>query len=331
MPPNTFLLPDTLRNWPWKEPIVNPNYRDVHAESVQWLESFERLTPGARKALYKGGFDLFCALVYPEASPYNLRSGCDLMHTFFALDDETDDLDGPRAKELCDIALHAVQNPDISRPEGESIIGEITRQFWQRASANAPQAAQERFVKSWELYLDSVVQQAQRRSVSYLCTSDEYMTARRLNIGCDPSFVLLELSLDVDLPHEVMEHPAMVSANSDIRDMTILWNDLISYKKEVLTDSAEYNIITTDLAGAVEWISNRFEELATHFLATRKDILNHLDSGNSWGEAMDNQVKRYIDGLGQWIRGHDEWTFRSERYFGDYGIEVQELRRIDIA
>lgn len=100
----------------------------------------------------------------------------------------------------------------------------ITHRFWQRASAQAPKAARERFVKSWGLYLGSVVQQAERRSASYICSMDEYMASRRLNIGCDPSFVLLEISLDLDLPHEVMEHPAIVSVNSDAQDMVILWN-----------------------------------------------------------------------------------------------------------
>lgn len=34
---------------------------------------------------------------------------------------------------------------------------------------------------------------------------------------------------------------------------------------------------------------------------------------------------------GQWIRGHDEWNFGSERYFGDHGLEVQQSREVIIA
>ncbi|KAJ7834026.1 terpenoid synthase [Mycena olivaceomarginata] len=338
MPSTVYYLPDTLRNWPWKQLILNPRYREARNESFAWLESFCRLTPAARKALYKGAFDLFCAQVYPKATLYNLRSCCDLMHTFFALDDETDSVDGAQARVLCDIAMDAVENPDKPRPEEESIIGEITRQFWQRASAQAPKAARERFVKSWGLYLGSVVQQAERRSASYICSMDEYMASRRLNIGCDPSFVLLEISLDLDLPHEVMEHPAIVSVNSDAQDIVILWNDMVSYKKEVLTNSADYNIVTiitsncqTDIAGAIKWISHRNDELVGRFLETKEDILNHRNGVPSWGEDIDIQVAKYIDGLGQWIRGHDEWSFNSERYFGDKGLEIQQTRTVVIA
>ncbi|KAJ7811924.1 terpenoid synthase [Mycena olivaceomarginata] len=304
MPSTVYYLPDTLRNWPWKQLILNPHYREARNESFAWLESFCRLTPAARKALYKGAFDLFCAQVYPKATLYNLRSCCDLMHTFFALDDETDSVDGVQARVLCDIAMDAVENPDKPRPEEESIIGEITRQFWQRASAQAPKAARERFVKSWGLYLGSVA--------SYICSMDEYMASRRLNIGCDPSFVLLEISLDLDLPHEVMEHPRHHI-------------DMVSYKKEVLTNSADYNIT---LRGAIKWISHRNDELVGRFLETKEDILNHRNGVPSWGEDIDIQVAKYIDGLGQWIRGHDEWSFNSERYFGDKGLEIQQTRTV---
>jgi Delta6-protoilludene synthase len=32
--------------------------------------------------------------------------------------------------------------------------------------------------------------------------------------------------------------------------------------------------------------------------------------------------------IGQWIRGHDEWNFESERYFGSRGPEIQKTRKV---
>lgn len=69
-----------------------------------------------------------------------------------------------------------------------------------------------------------MVEQAARRSQSYICTVDEYMTARRDNIGSDPTFALMEVCLNLDIPHEVMQHPAMLSLNRDATDMIILTN-----------------------------------------------------------------------------------------------------------
>ena len=58
----------------------------------------------------------------------NLRSCCDLMHTFFVLDEYTDKMDGSKTKELCDASMDAILHPDMPRPEGENVIGEISRQ-----------------------------------------------------------------------------------------------------------------------------------------------------------------------------------------------------------
>jgi hypothetical protein len=58
----------------------------------------------------------------------NLRSCCDLMHTFFTLDEYTDVLDVDATRAMCEITMDAINNPDTPRPAGEAIIGEITRQ-----------------------------------------------------------------------------------------------------------------------------------------------------------------------------------------------------------
>ncbi|KAJ7910913.1 terpenoid synthase [Mycena leptocephala] len=333
MPPRVYHLPHTLRNWPWK-PSINQYYNDVEAECALWIQNFPRLSPATRGAAFsKTAGSLLAAMTYPEATSFHLRSCCELMYTFYTVDEFTDRLDGAGAKVLCDATIDAIENPDKPRLEGEPIVGEIARQFWQRASISASKASRERFIKTWRSYVTSVVQQAERRSTSYICTLDEYMIARRDNIGTDPSFVFVEISLGLDLPHEVMEHPAIVSLGRDATDMLIIGNDLVSYKKEVLANSADYNILTiimvnnqTDLVGAVQWVSDRHDELVEHFLAAKDDILNHRNGVPSWGEAIDLQVERYIHGLGLWICGHDEWGFHSRRYFGDEGLEIQKSR-----
>ncbi|KAK7012924.1 isoprenoid synthase domain-containing protein [Favolaschia claudopus] len=337
-----YHLPHTLRNWPW-------------GQSVAWLESFHPFFPQVQHVFNKCDFSLLSALTFPKASLYDLRSCCDLMHTFFTLDEYTD-LRGPSdVKTLCDATMDAIENPDKPRPEGENIIGEIARQFWRRASVDVPRPCQERFVNSWRTYLDSVVEQAERRSKSYICTMNEYLAARRNNIGSEPSFVFLEISLQLDLPHEVMEHPLIVALNATPPTCSSCPTyDMCSYKKEVLANDAAYNAVTvvmvnehTDIAGGIQWISDYHDEIVERFLRVREDVINQ-NGFPSWGTDIDDQVAKYIDGLGnvtslpshrvayslwyigQWIRGHDEWNFGSGRYFGDRGLEVQKTRVVAI-
>ncbi|KAF7982707.1 hypothetical protein HWV62_26552 [Athelia sp. TMB] len=290
----TYYLPKTLRNWPWKS-IISPHYAAAQAESVAWLESFHPFNSKVQASFNKADFN-------------NLRSCCDLMHTLFVLDDYTDLLDGPGARALCNATLDAIMNPDKARPEGESIIGEIARQFWKHASVTAPKACQERFVNTLRTNLDSIVVQAERRSSSYICTIDEYMAARRENIGTSPVFAFIEISKELDLPHHVMQHPAIVSLIKDATDMILLTNDMCSYKKEVLRNDADYNIVTvvmvnkkTDLNGAVQWISDSHDEIVGRFLSTREDLLSLCNGESSWGREIDLQVIAYVDGLGLFV------------------------------
>jgi hypothetical protein len=80
---------------------------------------------------------------------------------------------------------------------------------------------------------------------------------------------------------------------------------MYSYKKEVLNNEADYNIVTlvmvnnnTNLAGAMQWISERYNIIVSQFLATRQNVLNHQNEVPSWGPEIDRQVAAYIDGLG---------------------------------
>ena len=54
----------------------------------------------------------------------------------------------------------------------------------------------------------------------------------------------------------------------------------------------------TDLPGATQWVSDRFNRLVEEFLKTTEDVIQHSDDFPSWGEDIDRQVEAYIDMLG---------------------------------
>ena len=95
---------------------------------------------------------------------------------------------------------------------------------WLRARRTIPLAVQERFFKAWRAYLDAVVVHAERRGNSYICTLDEYLAARREDAGPKPFFAFTEVCLKLELPHEVMKHPAIVSLEQDAADMISIIN-----------------------------------------------------------------------------------------------------------
>jgi len=102
--------------------------------------------------------------------------------------------------------MDVLQNPHVERPEGESKLGEITRQFWLRAITVASESAQRRFIASFASYVYGVIDEASDREKGYVRGIADFLELRRLTAGAYASFFSVELGLDI--PDKVMAHPA---------------------------------------------------------------------------------------------------------------------------
>jgi hypothetical protein len=180
------------------------------------------------------------------------------MNIFFTLEAFTDNRGGPSVQAICDATVDATLHPDDPQPIEECVIAEIVRQLVTHLSAvdrffhachfadfgnahlNLPQRRLNNDLsihgaRMWPL-------SSWRRSVIHrICTIDEYMASRHDNIGAGCMFALLEICLELDLPHDVMQHPAVVSLNTHATDMIFLTNvvDLI-YSPILLILIVEY-------------------------------------------------------------------------------------------
>ena len=102
--------------------------------------------------------------------------------------------------------------------------------------------------------------------------------------------------------------------------------DILSYNLEQMRGDDLHNLLTcvmdeyqTDVNGAVLWVEDFLLGAAERFYAAKATL-------PEWDEPLNSQVKAYCDGLGRWVRGLDVWSFESERYFGNKGLEIQENR-----
>nr|WOJ44888.1 linalool/nerolidol synthase [Ganoderma lucidum] len=325
-----FRLPETMKEWPLPRRI-NPHYNDVSAESADWTRSFKPFGPAAQKAFDKCDFGLLTALVYPTQDRDTYRSACDLMNLFFVIDDHTDTLDEANVQMLADISMNALLNPTKLRPDGESIIGEITRQFWSRATRHATPTGRARFERAWERYTASVVEQAKDRDRGRMRTVEEYMAVRRLTIGAEPCFALAALGLS--LAQEVYDHPLLRELQSDVADILIYDNDLVSYNKEQASGDDLHNIVTIamhensqGLDEALQWVAARHRERVAHALAIWPRAL-----ALSFSPRVDEDLLVYIEHLMNWPRGSDCWDFESGRYFGEDGLRIQKERVVELS
>ena len=169
-----------------------------------------------------------------------------------------------------------------------------------------------------------------------------YIDLRRLSSGVKPMFSIYELGFNI--PDEVMAHPAMQDMIMGAVDMIAFSNvsniigslivhlltdlkDIFSYNVEQHRKDEVHNIITcvmkehqTDVNGAMLWVQNYLDGVAEKFLAAFASL------PQQWEEPLNSEVKAYCEGLGQWVRGNNDWSFESERYFGNKGAEIKEKR-----
>jgi hypothetical protein len=78
-----------------------------------------------------------------------------------------------------------------------------------------------------------------------------------------------------------------------------------------------------DIQDAIDYIEERFNNVAKKFLEDMKDI-------PSFSEALDPLISEYVWGMGNWIKGFMEWAFESKSYFGSKGLEIKSTRIIEL-
>jgi hypothetical protein len=324
---STVTLPDTLRNWPWPR-LINPHYEECKLESTAWCERFQAFSPKAQQAFNRCDFNKLAAMAFARLNKDGCRIGCDLMNLFFVIDEWSDVANARETRKYADSIMDALRNPHKPRPEGEWIGGEVTRQYWLNAIKTATPTAQKRFIDNFQGYTDSVVQQAADRDHSYIRSIDTYFEVRRDTIGAKPSFAINEVHMN--LPDDVIEHPVIQSLTAAAIDMLIIGNDICSYNVEQARGDDSHNLVTIvmkqlnlDVQDALDWIGVLHDKLAERFLSDYRRI-------PSWGGPLDLEVMTYADGLGNWVRANDQWSFESERYFGKKGLDVLKHRKVQL-
>ena len=78
-----------------------------------------------------------------------------------------------------------------------------------------------------------------------------------------------------------------------------------------------------DLDGALNWLAEANGVVLSRFQVQYRML-------PSWGPDMDHVVTAFVERLAYFIRGHDSWSFESERYFGTKGPEIQKHRMVTL-
>ncbi|KAI0371449.1 terpenoid synthase [Pilatotrama ljubarskyi] len=250
----------------------------------------------------------------------------DLMNVFFAINEFTDAASPSAVQNMVDIVADAMHHPYKTRPAGEIVLGEMTREFAERVLQTVTPEAYCHLVESLTDYLNSVLLLAEDRYSGGTCTLEDFGRIRRENIGGRLPFSVSEMHLSI--PDDAFYHPHIVELRTCIIDMMIIIADIMSYSRQQATDNDDHKLLTVvmrelnmDLHGAMGWVMGYYDDLSSRFIQGLADV-------PTFGLEIDGQLQEYLHNIGNWPRALECWSFESKRYFGERGLEYQKTRQV---
>ncbi|GJJ12833.1 hypothetical protein Clacol_007078 [Clathrus columnatus] len=298
-----FQLPNLHRSWPFPR-VFNPYHKSIAVESSNWIDSFHLFSPARQLKFRLIEAGTLAALAYPSHTKEHFRVACDLMNLLFAMDDLSDPLDPHDARELADTALDALH-------------------FWERLSKTASRTCLDRFVKSYQAYMNAMVQEAEERDVHSIRTSiEDYLSLRRSTGAIKPSFDLILLPLEI--PTVYLESPFVKQLEIIAIDLIAVANDVVSFNVEQARGDIHNIVIVLmnerdmTVQEAMDFVGDWYEARSKQFII----LLNFVLENHSDKDPGQVDLKRYIRGLAIWVTANYEWSFESQRFFGSLHKEV---------
>lgn len=256
-----FTLPDLpgICKEPFS-PSFNPHYEAVASESKVWIDNLGILSGEKQRYFSASAFEFLAAHTYPYADREGYRTCCDYLNVTFVIDDYSDDESGKGARQMADSFINALRDPTwddgtpFARMARESVRSSSHKalillmrwnalfRFGERL-APASATARQRFIDTFDHYLDATVREAKNREQGTILGLSDYLELRRGNSGVYPSGALLECILGIDLQPEVFNHPALWNLTKIAGDMFFTANvspkfhrtaPLATYKKTLL-------------------------------------------------------------------------------------------------
>ncbi|KAF4609521.1 hypothetical protein D9613_012269 [Agrocybe pediades] len=108
-------------------------------------------------------------------------------------------------------------------------------------------------------------------------------------------------------------------------------NDMHSYNIEQSRGGvAGHNFITVimreyglTLQEALYWVSGYTTKIMENYVSDQRRL-------PSWGETVDKAVEKYFDRVARCVRGCDQWSYESGRYYGKKGLKIQQTRKMAV-
>jgi hypothetical protein len=294
---------------------IHPQHDRIQARSVEWANQWCIGSTELRAKLVKHDIGTFAARILPGGDEEVAQILAEFIVWLFGVDDgmcEEGAL-GHHPGELSaslSRLLRVAQEPQAAMLPGDP-LAEGLRNLSGRLAERATPGQMARWVTGTREYFLSLVWEAHHRRQGTMPSLADYALIRLYNGAASAAEPFLEIGHGYELSAAERHHPA-VRALTEMAFFNIGWdNDIFSFHKESRGKSFYINAVRIvqgesriTLPEALWRVIAQRDRTTCHFLRVRDR--NRAD--------LTGHQHRYLDNLGSFIRGNQDWGISSARY-----------------
>lgn len=214
------------------------------------------------------------------------------------------------------------------RPKGRRPLVAFHDTIWDRLLQGSPVGTQRRYFNAMAKYASGAMKHVLDYAHDRLVGTEEMLETRVESGGVSPIFHLFEYAQGVLLPDEVFDNPLVQEIESLGIEFVIIYNDMLSYRKEEL-EGVTHNLVTSfRLQGkSAQEAFDAVGDMLQSRYARWEFATTNLPS---WGGPIDSHVRTYVQGVQNVVIGNLWWSFESGRYFGEHGQEIKRTGKMDV-
>ncbi|KIJ59276.1 hypothetical protein HYDPIDRAFT_44104 [Hydnomerulius pinastri MD-312] len=309
-----YQLPDLIARCPKRTVSINENFGKLEDEYNKWVDSFPLFGTRERAGWKAAQIPLFVARCFPLADYKSIRAITDFMTVAIFLD-KTNDKASVEEAEMFTSQYIAAFNDPFAGLEASQPFVKLVSSLALGATAVISEAYKSEFLAINAEYARATVQEAVEReanSKNVKLTLETYLATRRLSVALMPFAAYGRCINSLRISSENHNIKALEEA---AMDMSIISNDIYSYKKELAEDDTAHNILTVIMQ----------DPKTQHLLTDLQGAINHaagllfaaLDRFQQHREALSPDkldLVAYANCLLDIVVGGIEWEMVSLRY-----------------